>query len=123
MATLKEKLISLGVDYDTTLERFVGDESFYLDFLFEFTQDEHIHILEKALLEKDLKTAFHAAHTFKGLAGNFGFEKTLKDIFPLVELLRSDTLEGSEEYFLPLKEAHQELCDIILTYRNKDTSS
>ena len=104
MCQIIEKLIARGVPYDEVMERFVNDESFYFDYLHQFTQDEYIVLLEQALEQSELEDAFKAAHTLKGL---------VNEISPLVDLLRAGSLEGTGQLFYSFKAIHQDFCDFI----------
>ena len=46
---LKTELLSQGVDYATTLERFMGKEELYKRFLIKFLADDNFNQLEEAI--------------------------------------------------------------------------
>ncbi len=113
MCQIIEKLIARGVPYDEVMERFVNDQNFYFDYLHQFTQDEYIILLEQALEQSELEDAFKAAHTLKGLMANLGLLPLVDELSPLVELLRAESLEGTDQLFYSFKAIHQEFCDFI----------
>lgn len=70
----KKQLVSLGINLDITLDRFMGNEVMYVKFLSKFVQDNTYDNLQKALNEKDYERAMGFAHTLKGITGNLGMD-------------------------------------------------
>ena len=79
-----------GGDNSTAMGRFFGNEGMYLRFLDMFFQDESFQQLENALDAGDLKDAFAAAHTVKGVAGNMGLTPFYEAVCVIVERLRTE---------------------------------
>lgn len=79
-----------GGDNSTAMGRFFGNEGMYLRFLDMFFQDESFQQLENALDAGDLKDAFAAAHTLKGVAGNMGLTPLYEAVCVIVERLRTE---------------------------------
>ncbi len=79
-----------GGDNSAAMGRFFGNEGMYLRFLDMFFQDESFQQLENALDAGDLKDAFAAAHTLKGVAGNMGLTPFYKAVCVIVERLRTE---------------------------------
>jgi len=96
MSNLTDRLRSSGADVDAALERVVGDEELYKTCLHLFMDDPDFPALEAALKCRDYSTAFKAAHTLKGVAGNLGLTDIYSAAHSLVELLRSDVPEGAD---------------------------
>ena len=113
---LKSELISQGVDYDTTLERFMGKEDLYKKFLVKFLADENFNQLKLYMESENIEEAFKCAHTLKGLCGNLGFDNLLEEDAQIVEILRSGSIEGVKELFEALSLKYYKLCDIIKKY-------
>lgn len=118
MTTLKEDLIALGIDYNKALERFLGKPDFYQEFLYQFPDDPQLDTLLAATKDHDVKKAFKAAHTLKGLCGNLGLNNLLKPILPLVEILRKDSFDGIESLLNELVIQHKKTCDVLELHRN-----
>lgn len=118
MTTLKEDLIALGIDYNKALERFLGKPDFYREFLYQFPDDPQLDTLLAATKDHDVKKAFKAAHTLKGLCGNLGLNNLLKPILPLVEILRKDSFDGIESLLDELVIQHKKTCDVLELHRN-----
>lgn len=72
MSGFKEIFEAYGGDYGITMARFINNEEMYMKFLDKFFEDDSISRLHTALEGNDLKGAFEAAHTLKGVAGNMG---------------------------------------------------
>lgn len=87
---MKEKLMTVGVDYDEVLKRFMGKEDFYLRMLRKFLDDKNFAGLKQTVEEKNWKEAFTYAHTVKGLCGNLGLGGIMDYAGPLTEELRSE---------------------------------
>lgn len=79
-----------GGDNSIAMGRFFGNEGMYLRFLDMFFQDESFQQLENALDAGDLKDAFAAAHTLKGVAGNMGLTPFYEAVCVIVERLRTE---------------------------------
>ena len=64
-----------------------------------FLNDDSYPKLEQALKEGNVKEAFRAAHTLKGVCQNLGFTNLYQPTYDLTEVLRTGTLEGTKELF------------------------
>ena len=89
MSEFKKILEAYGADYETTLERFMGNEQLYLKILNMLFKDENLHKLGEAIGSGDMTSAFEAAHTLKGVAGNLGLTPLYNAVCVLVEPLRA----------------------------------
>jgi len=94
MSEFKEIFEAYGADYETTMERFMGNEEMYRGFLDMMFKDESFHRLGDALDCGDLTAAFEAAHTFKGVAGNMGLTPLYDAVCVIVEPLRAGEQRG-----------------------------
>ena len=74
-------LENYGVDYKGTMERFMGNESFYLRMLGLLSSDESFRNLGSALENGNLDGAFEAA-------GNLGLTPLYRSVCAVVEPLR-----------------------------------
>ncbi|WP_040197143.1 Hpt domain-containing protein [Candidatus Soleaferrea massiliensis] len=89
MADLKEVFQKYGIDYETTMSRFMGNEKIYLKILSMLPRDENLRKLDQTLQAGDYPAAFDAAHTLKGMAGNLGLTRLYQAICAIVESLRT----------------------------------
>ena len=85
------KLKELGCDTDKGLERCLGDEDFYLEFIPDALKKERYEQLETLINNKDLDAAFEAAHGLKGILANLALDPLLESVVTITELLRSRT--------------------------------
>lgn len=81
----------IGGDFKDMISR-INNETLVLRFVKKFVDDQSFFDLKKALEEKDLKKAFVAVHTLKGLALNLSYTSLAEVSSKLTEYLRnSDT--------------------------------
>lgn len=78
-----------GADVDTTLKRFMGNETIYLKFIMKFLDDKNYGAIEEGLAQKDYEKAFTGAHSLKGVAGNLGLTPVYEAASEMSELLRN----------------------------------
>lgn len=110
---MRTRLEEADFDVDGTLERFLGKEELYFKFLKKFKDDKNIQELLDNLHDEDVETAFRSAHTLKGVTANLGINLVLKKVVPIVEILRSKTMDGVEELLPELKEAYDKAIEVI----------
>ena len=106
-------LSDYGVELNTTLNRFAGDEELYIDCLLDFISDKNFKLLESAMEEKDYPAAFQYAHTLKGVSGNLGLTPLYKAVCDLTEPLRNKKYEAIHELYLQVKDQHHRLHIIL----------
>ncbi len=92
-----------GIDWETTLNRFMDNESLYEKILCKFPDDPSFRNLKDALEAGNLSDAFIYAHTLKGLAGNLGLQRLFELLLPFTEELRSGNAQHSARYLLELE--------------------
>jgi diguanylate cyclase (GGDEF)-like protein len=63
-----------GIDFSVGVSNVLGDEDLFKEILVMFYQDHHLdgQKLQNAILEQDIDTAKHLAHTLKGVACSVG---------------------------------------------------
>lgn len=96
--TLEECYAQMGADYAAVLKRFYKPEMI-LRFVKLFPSDPSFRELKEAMAAGDVKTAFRAAHTLKGVSLNLGFDNLTPSAVALTEVLRAGTFSGSAELF------------------------
>ena len=78
MQTFKEIFEAYGADYETTMERFMGSEETYREFLDMFClTTTTLPIWVKRLNPEILIWLFEAAHTPQGRGGEYGVKASL----------------------------------------------
>ena len=65
----RQKLIDAGIDYDSGVERLMGNTEMYERFLQMFLDDDSFKNLDAAMQSQNYQEAFLQAHTLKGVAG------------------------------------------------------
>ncbi len=112
---MKDKLMTVGVDYDSVLKRFMGKEEFYLRMLKKFLNDKNYGELRQAVDDKNWSDAFTYAHTVKGLCGNLGLGGIMDYAAPLTEELRSEPYDEESilNYMKHVTRAYDKTVEVI----------
>ena len=63
----RQKLIDAGIDYDSGVERLMGNTEMYERFLQMFLDDDSFKNLDAAMQSQNYQEAFLQAHTLKGV--------------------------------------------------------
>lgn len=101
-------LKQIGINTDSAVERFMGNEALYVKMLKKFLDDRTFEKLAEAVSQNSGKEALEASHTLKGICGNLSIEK-LFDLFSnQVVLMRADKWD----------EAYAMMTGITETYNN-----
>lgn len=108
-----ERLTEKGLDVEKTLERFMGNEELYINFLKKFLKDHNYAGLKESLECGDCSNAFRFAHTLKGLAANLGLECILEPLVPVVEALRQEHMDNLEASVKKLDENYLSVTQVI----------
>ena len=106
-----EELDDYGFDTKTALVRFSGNSEIYKRLLLMYFDDKNFETLETALKENDVETAFRAAHTLKGVAGNLSMIKLFGECDMITEFLRSKEMDRARQHFYDVKKAHDLACE------------
>lgn len=83
-----EMLKRYGANTQEGLSRCMNNEAFYLRLVRMGLRDEHFDMLKDAMASGDVKKAFDAAHTLKGVTGNLSLTPLYTPMCELTELLR-----------------------------------
>lgn len=102
-----------GCSMDKAMERLLGDKELYLSMLKETVQDASFSELYAALDSGDVDKAFEKAHLLKGVLGNLELTPMYRAICPMVEILRSGTIRGTEIWRAELERRFGELERIL----------
>lgn len=102
-----------GIDWDTTLNRFMDNESLYEKILCKFPDDLSFLKLKAALKAGNITEGFAYAHTLKGLAGNLGLQRLFDLLTPFTEELRNGHAKNSSRYMAELDAYYDGLCSAI----------
>lgn len=111
---VKDELINIGIDLDSALERFLGNEDMYERFLRQFVTDEYFDILIKACDDNNCEEAFKASHTLKGLCGNLSINSLFDIISNQVEYFRSGDFEKGSAMMPEITALYKQLTDSVI---------
>ncbi len=106
--TLREFYEKIGVDPTNVLQRFGGSEAMLGKFVKKFLADGTFVQLTEAMEKKDWENVFRAAHTLKGLSGNFDFLKVYDLSAKIVERYRANDFDAIPPLFDELKARYDE---------------
>ena len=113
--TLSELYEAVGGDIINVLERLEDIETVEL-FVLEFADDPSYSMLLQSLKGEDLKCAFRAAHTLKGIGYNLGFKRLGDCAANLSEKLR-EGMPPSEAVIEQLKTEYNLVITEIKNYK------
>lgn len=106
--TTRNILTEVGINVDSAMNRFLDDEDMYFEFLNQFLEDNLMSRLEQVVNAGQVKEAFDVAHTLKGVCANLSIDSMSSIVAPMVEILRSNSLEGVKE----------SVSELFVTYNN-----
>lgn len=104
--TLEECYAAMGANYQDVLKRFYKPEMI-TRFAKLFLQDDSFRLLTEAMEKQDVKEAFRAAHTLKGVCLNLGFDNLSPSAMALTEILRAGTFDGAAEQYAIVKKEYE----------------
>ena len=104
-----DALKEFGADTDDALARCMGNQDFYFKLIGKALEDKNFKALEDALAARDLKAAFEAAHSLKGVMGNLALTSLYDPIYEMTELLRSGSDVDYTPYLTTVMEKKAEL--------------
>ncbi len=107
--TVREFYEQLGQDYTQVLERMAGNETFVLQFLRQFCEDETYALLADAVACGVPEQIFAAAHTLKGVTANLGLKPLYEKTCVLVEITRKGSPDGAGDAFAAITEAYEDI--------------
>lgn len=113
--TVKQRigLVKLGVDIEKVLDTFCGDEDTYISCLRKFLKDENYDKMISSIETKDVKRAFEAAHSLKGVSGNLGFGNLYKEVSVITEVFRESSFAYNENNLMNIKAYYNEIIETI----------
>lgn len=111
----REKLLQAGVNIETAMERFMGNEELLIRFLKKFSEDPTYGQLKEAMSAKNYKDAFTAAHTMKGLCGNLSLSHLFELVSKETECLRHEQYGEAEEIFPELTAEYEKVVAVLET--------
>lgn len=105
---VKEFFTAVGGNYENAVVRLQSEKTL-TKFILKFKTEPSYAQLNEAIELGDVKNAFLAAHTLKGIAATLGFEKLAKASSNLTEELRNATVLPSEDLINAVNNAYNEV--------------
>lgn len=102
----RDALRQAGMDVPEALERFMNQEALLMKFVMRFPQDPGYGELRRAMEQGDVRAAFEAAHSLKGVAGNLSLKPLYIQVSLLVEDLRAGSLEQAQAKMASLEQCY-----------------
>ena len=112
-ALKKERWIEAGVDVESALGRFMGNEALLERFLKKFLDDSNYGKLREAIAAGDMDGAITASHTLKGLCGNLSMTALFGLFTKQVALLREGRLEEAAAMMAEIAPAYEKVTEAI----------
>ena len=110
-----------GIDYDSGLERFMGNEALYEKFLLKFLSDASYQNFVDAMEAGDMPQAERAVHTMKGTAGNLSLDPLFYASDAMVKAIRTkQSQEKLQEIYKDVQETYQSICDVLKTLQPEE---
>lgn len=113
--TLKETYTKMGGDYEDVLGRFY-DEEMIGRFLRKFLDDPSFQELKAAFEEKNIRDAFCAAHTLRGICQDLAITNLCEPMHDMTELLRGEDLREAEKLLPEVEKEYKTTMDVIRSY-------
>ena len=112
-AEIKQEFIGAGIDVDDALHRFMERDDLFVRFMKDYLEDDNLEKMKSSLAYGNVGDAFNYAHTLKGVAGNLSMKGMLKDLVPVVEILRIGSTEGIDDYIKAISDDNVKILDVI----------
>lgn len=109
----KEQLQLAGIDIDSMLERFMGNEPLAERFLKQFISDDNMQHLTAAIASGDTHAALTAAHTLKGVCGNLSMTRLYALLTRQVAAMRADDWQGAGALMPEITEAYHQVIQAL----------
>lgn len=103
-------LSNYGIDYDSAVERFMGNHRLYERLLTEFVYENDFNKAAKALETGKYDEAYSYMHTMKGITGNLSMVSLYENCCKMVELLVKKEYKKVTETFEILMGSYEEAC-------------
>lgn len=110
---LLDTLEDMGAEVEETLERLMGDEKMYVEYLQKFPANENIINLRKAVDAGDCENALREVHTLKGVALNLGLLPLMDVCMDMLLDFRAGNNEDALGQMDEVEECFREWADAI----------
>ena len=109
----RDQLLQIGIDADSTITRFGGNEALLVRFIKKFTEDPTFLQIQKAAEEKDFAGLERSAHTLKGTSANLGFNRLCSLCSDMVQKLRAGEKDEVAGLFCQIEQEYGRIIEWI----------
>ncbi len=115
---LATALAAYGIDTVDAMDRMDDDASLYERLALKYLSNTNYFDLVAAMEVKDYDSAYNAAHTLKGVAGNLSFAKLYQVASTICEALRQGEYQAAETMMPDVKAAHEKVIEGLEKWQN-----
>lgn len=109
----KAKLEAGGINVDSTLERFMGNEAMAERYWQKFLNEKSYAMLRDAIDANDREAAAMAAHTLKGICGTIGCEVMQELVIQQERHIRAGEWEAAVGMMPEVSRAYERICGVL----------
>ena len=106
-------LTGAGIDVESAVRRFMGNEALYAKMLRKFLDDKNYENLTEAISLDNRSDALAASHTLKGLCGNLSMDRLFKLFTEQVVLFRAEKWDEAYGMMPEISENYAEIIGAI----------
>lgn len=109
----KAKLEAGGINVNSTLERFMGNEAMAERYWQKFLNEKSYAMLRDAIDADDRETASMAAHTLKSVCGTIGCEAMQELVVQQERHIRAGEWEDAVGMMPEISRAYESICAVL----------
>ena len=109
----KAKLEAGGINVNSALERFMGNEAMAERYWLKFLNEKSYAMLRDAIDADDLETAAMAAHTLKSVCGTIGCEAMQELVVQQDRQIRAGEWEDAVGMMPEISRAYENICGVL----------
>lgn len=104
---LAEALAAYGINYQDAMQRMLNNGSLFKQLAQHYSNDTNYALLTEDMKVGDYESAYHHAHTLKGVSGNLSFSCLHQIATQICDALSSGDAETAQELMGELGAAHE----------------
>lgn len=108
---LAEALAAYGIDYQDAMQRMLNNGALFKQLAQHYLDDTNYALLVEDMKVGDYETAYHHAHTLKGVSGNLSFSRLHQLAAQICDALSSGDAETARGMMGDLGAAHEAVHD------------
>lgn len=112
-AARKARLLEAGINVDSALERFMGNEKMLEKYLGRFLEEKSYAALEAAIAADDAEAAGAAMHTLKSVCGTIGCLDMQEMVLDQEKTLRAGDWEGAKAKMPRIETTYKNICEAL----------